>query len=198
MTESVAHKVLLLGPESAGKTGLIVRYTEKKFTNIFTKFFNTFTKTAEVDVNGKKMNIQFVRISTASELTEETMSNVGGIMLVFDINETENFGELINLRNEFFSKLPKTEFSENFPVVLVANKCDDPETEYNVSNAVEQFTNEFKYHFFKVSAKTDSNITFMFHNLTEQMRKYEEAKKNEDLPSDSLNRSNEGSKCNIY
>ena len=194
--EERVYKILLVGTESSGKTALITRYTEKKFAGVFQTVLGFYSKSKEVEHDGEKLKIEFVRFNSSDDLSEDNCKNVDALMMVYDITTPNTSEEIINCRNQFF-KLSTGCYPNNFPVVVVGNKFDDEKDEVLENLRLDAFLEEHKYFHFKVSAKSNLNVDVMFDNIIKQMKDYETNHLEDKLPVSGLNRS-DGGFCIIF
>ena len=84
-------KLLLLGDSGVGKTSLMLRYSEDKFSPMMVSTAGVDYKTASLDVEGRRVKCQIW--DTAGQqrfhvITHSYYKNAHGIVLVYDVSET--------------------------------------------------------------------------------------------------------------
>lgn len=149
-------QLLIIGDSTVGKTSLLFRYTEDKFSSqhLATVGIDFFTK--DEIFNGKVVRIKVW--DTAGQeryksLTNAFFRNAQGIILVYDVNNLETFENLkywlqsINLNLGEENDLKK---------IIIGNKIDLPR-EVSKEEA-EKFSKSHKVAYFETSAKDNTGI----------------------------------------
>lgn len=169
-----AFKVILIGPGAVGKTSLLHRFVENKFSfrykltigaDFLSKVIKGFPKSDTTcklqiwDIGGQD-RYKFLRASF--------FDGADGAMLVFDLTRWHTFEEL----NEWLTDL--REFAgENVPFALIGNKADllgEIGGDYDKEGA-KLFAKEEKGFFIETSAKTGDNVEIAFKDLTQKIIK---------------------------
>jgi small GTP-binding protein len=161
---SVGLKLVVLGSLSVGKTSVIQRYCsdvfpENQYPTTGAGFFSR-----EVKIDGTLVNIELW--DTAGEerfrsVTPKFMRGANGCVLVFDRQNLTSFRDLDAYLTLFCDTVDVTMFSV-MPVLLLANKCDIPQSEVPES-LVEDWKKAHNIQFsFNASAKTGHNIETSF------------------------------------
>lgn len=167
-------KVIIIGPGAVGKTSLLHRFVENKFSfrykltigaDFLSKIIEGYPKAGTTcklqiwDIGGQD-RYKFLRASF--------FEGANGALVVFDITRWHTFEEL----NDWLSDLQ--EFAgKNTPFVLIGNKYDllqDIGGEYDKESA-EDLAKRENGHFVETSAKTGENVEGAFLNLTHRMIK---------------------------
>ena len=172
-------KVILIGPGAVGKTSLLHRYVENKFSfryklTIGADFLSKIIKgypnpdsTCKLqiwDIGGQD-RYKFLRASF--------FDGANGALVVFDISRWHTFKEL----DDWISDL-RDFAGKNIPFVLIGNKADLIEGiggEYDKDSA-ENLAKRENCEFISTSAKTGENVEGAFLNLTHKMYKNVSAK----------------------
>ena len=146
-----------LGNSAVGKTSFILRYTKNTFNNeyISTVGIDFLTKNALLP-NGKKYKVFFYDTAGQEKFLSialNLMKGAEGILLIYDVTKRNTFEAITGWVESI-----KEQKGENFPVVLIGNKCDLNE-EREVDK--EEGENEAKkngFLFFETSSKDGTNV----------------------------------------
>ncbi|MFW9880039.1 MAG: Rab family GTPase [Candidatus Thorarchaeota archaeon] len=167
-------KVILIGAGAVGKTSLLHRFVENKFSfrykvtigaDFLSKVIegypnlNTSCKLQIWDIGGQE-RYKFLRSSF--------FDGANGALVVFDISRWHTYEEL----NEWISDL-REYAGKNVPFILIGNKVDlieDITGEYD-KEIVEDYAKSEKTYYVETSAKTGENVEDAFLNLTQRMIK---------------------------
>ena len=160
-----SFKIIIVGDISVGKTSIINRFIENKFTP-------EIKSTLKNENLKKKINIDNTTIATLNIwdtigderfriLTRQFYQDSHGALLIFDITNKETFNKL-----EIWIK----DIIENTPpdciLMIIGNKYDlneNRQVSYDDANILSQRFNIFYY---EVSAKNGNNIALAFEQLT--------------------------------
>ena len=149
--------LLILGNWNVGKSCFIYRYINKKFKSYT---FNTIgfdcLKTNIETPSGKKAKIFFY--DTAGQerycsLAFNFINNADGVILMYDITDISTFQKI-----QSWIESIKEKKGENFPIVLVGNKCDlEGKREISKEEGEKEAKNN-GFPFFETSCKENINI----------------------------------------
>jgi len=167
VTKKFILKILTAGEGGVGKTTLLRRYVEGKFSaetkmTIGVEFF-----LKEVEVDGKQCTLQLWDFGGQERfrfLLESYVLGAKGALLMFDLTRPmtlENLEEWVNLVRR----------SDNtIPVLFIGTKLD-LETDIMVEdNYALQFKDNYKlFDFLKISSKTGQNVQESFELLTRKI-----------------------------
>jgi small GTP-binding protein len=165
-------KVIIIGPGAVGKTSLLHRFVENKFSfrykltigaDFLSKVIDykpdTTVKLQIWDIGGQD-RYKFLRSSF--------FDGANGALIVFDLTRWHTFEEL----EDWLSDLH--EFAgENIPFVLIGNKNDlvEKSSELYERESAQVFAKKEKTYYVETSAKTGENVEGAFLNLTNRMIK---------------------------
>ncbi|MFW9875433.1 MAG: Rab family GTPase [Candidatus Thorarchaeota archaeon] len=167
-------KVILIGAGAVGKTSLLHRFVENKFSfrykvtigaDFLSKVIeehpnpNTTCKLQIWDIGGQE-RYKFLRSSF--------FDGANGALVVFDISRWHTYEEL----NEWIDDL-REYAGKNVPFILIGNKVDlfkDVFGEYD-KEIVDEYAKSEKTYYVETSAKTGENVENAFLNLTHRMIK---------------------------
>eukprot|EP01087_Luapelamoeba_hula_P007265 TRINITY_DN1770_c0_g1_i1.p1 TRINITY_DN1770_c0_g1~~TRINITY_DN1770_c0_g1_i1.p1 ORF type:complete len:325 (-),score=62.88 TRINITY_DN1770_c0_g1_i1:38-907(-) len=150
-------KVVLLGELRCGKTSLMQRWVDNKFTEYH-------RQTSGVDVKFKRIKMGHTEVTieiwdTARNHSSASMyQDAVGLIVMFDLSSNPRFRSPLQQHNDFF----KHDKAHDFPKILLGNKADissDP------AEAQRQWAEENNYLYFSTSCKDDDNVTEAFSAL---------------------------------
>ncbi|HEY0090785.1 MAG TPA: Rab family GTPase [Candidatus Lokiarchaeia archaeon] len=167
MTKKFILKILTAGEGGVGKTTLLRRYVEGKFSaetkmTIGVEFF-----LKEVEVDGKQCTLQLWDFGGQERfrfLLESYVLGAKGALLMFDLTRPmtlENLEEWVNIVRK----------SDNtIPVLFLGTKLDLESDIMVDDNYALQFKDNFKlFDFLKISSKTGQNVQESFELLTRKI-----------------------------
>ena len=118
-------QILIIGDSSVGKTSIIRRYTNGTFNEDYLATVGLDYYSKEEMINNKTIQIKLW--DTAGEeryksLTQNYFRNAEGVLLVFDVTNTESFNNL----KEWISSIKQNMEGKNIfiPIVIIGNKLD--------------------------------------------------------------------------
>ena len=161
-------KVILVGDISVGKTSVLGRFIDNKFSTEYkcTVGSDTKVKTVQIDQNN------FAKISiwdTAGEekfraVTKNYFKDAQGALIVFDLTNKETFiklSEWIEFVNE--------SSPADVVITLVGNKSDlDNQRKVSFEEGLE-YSKILKCDYYEVSAKNGNNISLIFEKMINKM-----------------------------
>ena len=161
--------ILLLGDACVGKTCLISRYANGVFKDdyISTVGFDFISK--QEIINDKNINVKLW--DTAGQerykaLTPSYLRGADGVVLVFDVTNSETFDNL-----KFWLDSLKNNLGENnsfLPVVINGNKIDIDDRDISNDDA-NKFAQENNYKYFETSAKSGVGVDELFREIVNQI-----------------------------
>ena len=155
-------QVLLLGDSAVGKTCLLMRFTDDKFSSQFISTVGVDFKSKVLPLAGERVKMQIW--DTAGQERFRTISlsflrGAQGIALCFDITDKKTFDHV-----ESWMKQVKSQ-TEDIPMVLIANKCDLSEAFAIPRADVEAAAKAMGLAVFFTSAKTGESVAEAFAHL---------------------------------
>lgn len=173
--ETKKYKIIFLGEKGVGKSSLIERYVNNKFSNFGQTDFGDAIKTKKYEID-KYLSVEL----TISDTTE--VENLGkfpknyfidahGALLVFNITDHNSFEKLKFWMEQINSNAPP-----DIVVCFLGNQIDKSVDRKVTSEEIQTFVNTNLY--YEVSAKTGSNITLAFENLVNKIIEKEKEEKN--------------------
>ena len=161
-------QILLIGDSSVGKTSLIQRYVNGIFKYEYLATWGPDSKHEIIN----NMNVLVKLWDTAGQerfksLTPNFFKNAEGVMLTYDITNTESFENL-----KFWINSIKTNLGEKniiIPIIIVGNKLDMEDMRDITREEAEKVAKENKYKYFETSAKTGEGVDDAIRDLVNQV-----------------------------
>lgn len=178
-------KIIVVGDIAVGKTCFIHRYISNTFTEEHKSSMGCEYKQKQVDIDGEtSANLQIW--DTAGEerfmsVTRQYYKDSNGAMVVYDLTNEKTFKMMDKWIKELKDNAPK-----NIAIMVVGNKSDLFNEKVELGNELDRFKNEYLY--CEVSAKSGTNVSLAFENLTLKIIENEKEKKlkGEDVPRESV------------
>ena len=172
-------QLLIIGDSTVGKTSIITRFANGTFDSNYlaTVGLDNFTKDEIIDNKTIRIKIW----DTAGQeryksLTKGFFRNAEGVMLVYDVTNSETYENL-----KYWMQSIKNNLGENMgeiPIIIIGNKIDCQEREVSVEEA-ENFWKEQGFPYFETSAKTGENIDKTIKFLVKKVINVKEGNKEE-------------------
>ncbi|KAK9511935.1 hypothetical protein O3M35_000494 [Rhynocoris fuscipes] len=159
--KDLVFKFLILGDYGVGKTAIVRRYAEGKFSSNYkiTIGADFSVKTIQWDAN-TRVNLQLWDVAGHERfgyMTSVYYKYAVGCAIVFDITRFSSFQSVIKWLMDIRDKVVLDDGAE-IPVVLLANKWDIGESCIS-QEAINKFSNQHRLKaWFNTSAKTNLNI----------------------------------------
>ncbi len=165
-------KVILAGPWGVGKTALVRKFVEKKFTEDYLPTIGAsvmIKELGDIKVHDSDAHVSLLIWDIAAQETFKLMratfySGASGAFLVTDLSRLQSFEQVQEWGEELQNLLP------GIPVVFLANKAD---LEYFIDDKYIQEIAEkvSAVKVFKTSALNGENVQEAFRFLTDMMIK---------------------------
>ena len=162
------YKIVVVGDESVGKTSLIRRYCENKFSE-------SRVETIGIDFQSKTITLEseepvcLVIWDVAgqerfSSFRDQYYMGALAVAMVYDVTEPSSFDSLENWLKE------ANRSATGVPMIIIANKAD---LEENVAyDTVEAWAHDNEFPLLLTSARTGENVEEMFQILGEMAHKH--------------------------
>ncbi len=146
-----------LGESTVGKSCFIRRFCKDVFSNDYLATFGFDCMLKDIKLkNGEILKLNFHDTAGQEKYRSVAFNlirNADGIFVMYDISKQKTFEAI-----DMWIKSIKNVKGEDFPKILIGNKCDlDEEREIQKSQGKEK-AEEYKMEFFECSNKTNINI----------------------------------------
>jgi small GTP-binding protein len=161
-------KVILLGDIAVGKTSILSRFVEDKFTAEYKCNVGVEFKVKSLfldEITGADLQIW----DTCGEerfrtITRQYYRDTYGVILIFDLTNRNSFEKLSSWLEDINEFGPK-----EITIILIGNKSDLDDERKVLFNEAYNFANKNNLQYIEVSAKTGNNVGLLFENLTKAM-----------------------------
>ena len=154
-------KICLLGQTNVGKTNLITRFTENKYSSYIPTTIAFDYKSKVISLNNPKKKVKLNIYDTAGQerfmsVCKSVYQRSDGIILVYDITRRESF--------EYIPKWIKQikEFNQDLPIILFGNKIDDEDNRIVSFEEGKKYAEDNNMDFFETSAKNGRYVNEAF------------------------------------
>lgn len=170
-------KVLVIGDVATGKTSIIKRAMTNYFSEFHKPTIGVDFHFRRIEVDGVSVALQLWDIAGQDRygaVIRVYFKDSFGALLVFDLSREDTFNSVLKWKRELDSKvcLPN---GKPLPVLLVANKCDLPDTRVDKS-LLDGFCAEHGFiGWIETSAKTNHNIEQSINTLVSNILTHQDA-----------------------
>ena len=163
-------QLITLGDGQVGKTSLILRYIDNKFSYNYlaTIGFDSKVKKVQLD-NGEEIRVKI--FDTAGQerfksIAATYLKKANGIILAYDITRKKTFENIQNWYDEMLEENHK-----EIPTILIGNKSDMKEKREISKEQGEEMAKKFKLenHFYETSCENGENVEKAFNDLVMQV-----------------------------
>lgn len=162
-------KLLLIGDSSVGKSCLLLRFADDSYVDSYISTIGVDFKIRTVELEGKTVKLQIW--DTAGQerfrtITSSYYRGAHGIIIVYDVTETESFNNVKQWLNEIDRYATDTVCK-----LLVGNKCDLVDNKVVDSQTAKAFADELGIPFLETSAKDSINVEQAFLTMAAEIKK---------------------------
>jgi len=165
MSEKYIIKILTLGDQSVGKSSIVIRYSDNKFSDTFLSTIGVDSKRKIIKVKGEKVKVSIWDTAGQEKfqnIVKQYYNGANGILLIFDITNKKSFEKINFWYNDLINKIKK----EEIVIYLVGNKVDLEENRQITIEEAEKYANDKNIPYFEVSAKSGDGIKKLFDDIT--------------------------------
>ena len=160
-------KVLLVGNSGVGKSSLFLRFVDEIWEDSFVPTIGVDFKIKTLLIEEKKIKLQIW--DTAGEERFRTIissyyKGAHGILLIFDLSDTESFDSLNNWLIEI-----ERNANKNVIKILIGNKCDLEDKRKISFIQAKEFADVNGMKYIETSAKNDINVIQAFGTLGNEL-----------------------------
>ncbi|XP_027857850.1 ras-related protein rab7 [Xiphophorus couchianus] len=155
----VTLKTILIGNSGVGKSSVMSRYVDNRFTNMYRATIGTDFFSKAVRINGNTVTLQIWDTAGTERFQSLGTPLYRGsqcCMLVFDVTSSTSFSALEMWRKEFLVQ-GEPQDPEDFPFVVLGNKTDLSNREVSRRKAM-RWCEEIGAEYFEGSAKEDLDM----------------------------------------
>lgn len=160
----VQIKLLLLGDGGVGKTSLMLRFSEDKFSSSLLSTAGVDYKTQHLEVDGKKVKLQIWDTAGQTRfhtITQAYYKAAHGIVLVYDVSDASE-ASFHNVRY-WMDNITK-HAGATTQRILIGNKCDVKGKKVDSARG-KALGDEFHMRFWETSAKDGTNVREAFYTI---------------------------------
>ena len=161
-------KIILIGESGAGKTSILLKFTENKFNEHHLPTIGVDFKSKWLQFDKKSIKLQIW--DTAGQerfksITRSYYKNWHGWLAVYDVTDQDSF-EKVQALIEYYKS--ESEASLPFNIVLVGNKWDLEVSRKVTYDKGKELSEMYGIQFFETSVKSDINIDEAFFTVWAQ------------------------------
>ncbi|KAL7302074.1 ras-related protein Rab-32B-like [Trichogramma pretiosum] len=165
-------KALVIGDYGVGKTAIVRRYTEGKFSSNYKITIGADFAFKSIDWDHQtKVNLQLWDIAGHERfgyMTRVYYKQAAAAALVFDVNRVDTFKSLKKWLLDLREKVQQPDGS-NIPVILLANKSDIQQAAVTTDQIVKFCKENEIDQYFLCSAKENTNIEEALHFMVAEV-----------------------------
>ena len=183
MSEKYIIKILTLGDQSVGKSSIVLRYSDNKFSDTFLSTIGVDSKRKIIKIKGEKVKVSIWDTAGQEKfqnIVKQYYNGANGILLIFDITNKKSFNKIDFWYNDLINRIKKDEII----IYLVGNKVDLEENRQITIEEAEKYANDKNIPYFEVSAKSGDGIKKLFDDITndimDKISNFNEKEENDD------------------
>ncbi|KAI0346595.1 ras-domain-containing protein [Trametopsis cervina] len=164
------YKLVVVGGGGVGKSCLTIQFIQSHFVVEYDPTIeDSYRKQCVIDDEVALLDV----LDTAGQeeygaMREQYMRTGEGFLLVYSITSRNSFEEI----STFYQQILRVKDMDQFPVIIVANKCDLEYERQVGMNEGRDLAKHFGCKFIETSAKQRINVDEAFTNLVREIRKY--------------------------
>ncbi|GJE96231.1 Ras GTPase [Phanerochaete sordida] len=164
------YKLVVVGGGGVGKSCLTIQFIQSHFVEEYDPTIeDSYRKQCVIDDEVALLDV----LDTAGQeeygaMREQYMRTGEGFLLVYSITSRNSFEEI----STFYQQILRVKDMDQFPVIIVANKCDLEYERQVGMNEGRDLAKHFGCKFIETSAKQRINVDEAFTNLVREIRKY--------------------------
>lgn len=171
----VLLKVIILGDSGVGKTSLMNRYVNDRFTQAYKATIGADFLTKETKIDDKLVTVQIWDTAGQERFQSLGVSFYRGAdacVLVYDVTKPKSFESLKRWREAFLTHASPRD-PDNFPFVVLGNMVDRADDRRVSAEKAKKWASsvssgDVQVPYFETSAKEGINIELAFHTVGER------------------------------
>lgn len=167
-TKAPQVKMLIIGNQAVGKSSLLMRYIDEKFSLSMMGTAGVDMKKKVIESNNQKINFLFYDSAGHDRfrhLTKQHYQGSKGIILVYDVTDRKTFDNVDGWINSI-----KENADSNAEMIIIGNKIDLTDRTVSSEDAKE-LNNKYGIEVFEASAKSGENVKEAFMKLIDNILK---------------------------
>jgi len=183
-------KIILLGDSGVGKTSLMVRFVQQKFSNAYKATIGADFLSKELEVEDKLVTLQIW--DTAGQERFHGLGNAffrgsdACVFVFFYVTNEKSFERLSEWKDAFVIQSALGN-PETFPFMVIGNKIDKEKERVVTKKRAEQWCKNQNIPYYEASAKEAINVEQAFNDLTKTvLQKFEHEEPIVDVPSEII------------
>jgi len=197
--KKVLLKVIILGDSGVGKTSLMNRYVNQKFSAQYKATIGADFLTKEVSINDKAVTMQIWDTAGQERFQSLGVAFYRGAdccALVYDLTVPKTFESLDSWRDEFLIQAgPRN--PDNFPFVVIGNKADlTDKRKVTEARAQQWCQSKNNVPYYETSASTAANVERAFQEVATKAMNQEKAEEPIYMPQETLTLNGRGGNLN--
>ncbi|KER25005.1 hypothetical protein T265_07457 [Opisthorchis viverrini] len=161
------YKLVVLGSGGVGKSALTVQFVQGIFVEKYDPTIeDSYRKQVEID--SQQCMLEILDTAGTEQFTamrDLYMKNGQGFLLVYSITQQSSLNDLADLREQIL----RVKDVDEFPLVLVGNKCDLEDERSVGRDQGQRLANEWRCSHMETSAKARINVNEVFCDLVRQI-----------------------------
>lgn len=176
-------KIIVLGDIAVGKTCVINRYIKNTFSDEHKSSISCEFKNKKMDIDCETAANLHIWDTAGEErfmsVTRQYYNGSHGAMIIYDLTNKDSFIKMSKWIKDVKDNAPR-----DIIISIVGNKSDLIAEKVDLGNELKPYQD--KYLYCEVSAKTGTNVSLAFENLT--LKIMDKLKEKKDNPDNSLQR----------
>ncbi|MHA2268275.1 MAG: GTP-binding protein [Promethearchaeota archaeon] len=159
---SKVNKIVIVGPESAGKSALVQTYCNGSFNDLYkpTIGISIIEKKLQISKNHNLhlFLLDLGGIKSFAKIRKFYYKYSNAVLILFDYSREETFTKIIDWieeTNQFIK-------DKSIPILLIGNKIDLPNNHENLRSKAQDLARQYNFPFFETSALTGEGIDELF------------------------------------
>jgi small GTP-binding protein len=160
-------KIVLLGDGGVGKTSLVYRFIENRFSRDFKSTLGVNLLKKKVKLDDKDVSVQIWDLGgqeAYKKLRKLYLEGAQGALIVFDVLSQRSFDNLEDWTQSFIQIR-----GSSMPMVLIANKIDMEEHRIISKQQAETYAKKYNMRLIETSAATGENVEKAFIELIKKV-----------------------------